>query len=76
VDIGAGRLVKGADIDHAVGFVVHCKVGDRVLAGQVLATVHARTEQSAQEIMPALSGAFVIGDRAVEVPPAVLETVA
>src|SRR3712207_8375640 len=30
VEIGAGRLVKGAEIDHSVGFIVHRKVGDRV----------------------------------------------
>jgi pyrimidine-nucleoside phosphorylase len=76
VDIGAGRLVKGAEIDHAVGFVVHGKVGDRVSEGQLLATVHARTERSAEEIMPALRGAFVIGDSPVSAPPAVLEIVA
>jgi pyrimidine-nucleoside phosphorylase len=76
VDIGAGRLVKGADIDHAVGFVVHGKVGDSVTAGQPLVTIYARTEASAQEVMPALRGAFVIGDSPVTTPPAVLDVVA
>ncbi len=40
--LGAGRQVKGADVDHAVGLVVHRKAGDRVDAGDVLATVHSR----------------------------------
>jgi pyrimidine-nucleoside phosphorylase len=40
--LGAGRQVKGAAVDHAVGLVVHRKAGDRVAAGDLLATVHSR----------------------------------
>ncbi|HVG67319.1 MAG TPA: thymidine phosphorylase [Gaiellales bacterium] len=40
--LGAGRQVKGAEVDHAVGLVVHRKAGDRVDVGDVLATVHSR----------------------------------
>lgn len=40
--LGAGRQVKGAEVDHAVGLVVHRKAGDRVDAGDLLATVHSR----------------------------------
>ena len=42
MELGAGRRVKGAGIDHAVGVVVHRKAGDQVEAGEPLATVHAR----------------------------------
>ncbi|MFI5048644.1 MAG: thymidine phosphorylase [Gaiellales bacterium] len=42
MELGAGRRVKGAGIDHAVGVVVHHKSGDQVEAGEPLATVHAR----------------------------------
>jgi pyrimidine-nucleoside phosphorylase len=41
VDLGGGRAVKGDPIDHAVGVVVHHKVGDRVLKGEPLFSVHA-----------------------------------
>jgi pyrimidine-nucleoside phosphorylase len=41
VDLGAGRARKGDPIDHAVGFIIHHKVGDRVKKGQALFTVHA-----------------------------------
>jgi pyrimidine-nucleoside phosphorylase len=41
VDLGAGRAKKGDSIDHAVGVVVHHKVGDRVQKGEPLFTVHA-----------------------------------
>ncbi len=59
VNLGAGRQKKGQAIDHAVGFVLPVKVGDRLHRGQPLATVHAQTEQQAQraeqEILAALS---------------------
>src|SRR4051812_23495402 len=38
VDLGAGRLVKGAPIDYAVGFVVHHKIGDAIQPGDTLIT--------------------------------------
>jgi pyrimidine-nucleoside phosphorylase len=41
VDLGAGRAKKGDALDYAVGFLVHCKVGERVQKGQPLFTVHA-----------------------------------
>jgi len=44
VELGAGRAKKGDPVDHAVGFVIHCKVGDKVEEGQPLFTVHADDE--------------------------------
>jgi pyrimidine-nucleoside phosphorylase len=41
VDLGAGRFKKGDPIDHAVGILVHHKVGDHVQAGEPLFTIHA-----------------------------------
>ncbi len=41
LDLGAGRAKKGEPIDHAVGILVHHKVGDRVEAGEPLFTIHA-----------------------------------
>ncbi len=76
VQIGAGRVVKGAAIDHAVGFVVHKKIGDAVGAGENLATIYAQREENANSITPALEAAFVISDIPVEPPPSVLEVVA
>lgn len=49
VDLGAGRAKKGDPIDHAVGFEILRKVGDRVEKGQTLFVVHANdTEKLAQ----------------------------
>ncbi len=41
LELGAGRTKKGDPIDHAVGVLVHHKVGDHVEAGQPLFTIHA-----------------------------------
>jgi len=41
VDLGAGRAKKGDPIDHAVGFEILRKVGERVEAGQPLFVIHA-----------------------------------
>ena len=45
VALGAGRAKKGDPIDHAVGFVIHHKVGDNVEKGQPLFTIHANDEK-------------------------------
>ncbi len=44
VVLGGGRAKKGDPIDHAVGIVVHHKVGDYVTAGEPLFTIHANDE--------------------------------
>ncbi|MBN1486805.1 MAG: pyrimidine-nucleoside phosphorylase [Anaerolineae bacterium] len=41
VGLGGGRETKGQPINHAVGLMLHCKVGDKVTAGQPLFTIHA-----------------------------------
>jgi pyrimidine-nucleoside phosphorylase len=49
VEMGAGRSRKEDTIDHRVGIIVHHKVGDRVKAGEVLFTLHARDEHSFEQ---------------------------
>lgn len=46
VEMGAGRVKKEDSIDHAVGIIVHHKVGDKVQKGDTLFTLHARDESS------------------------------
>ena len=45
VELGAGRAQKGDPIDHAVGFILHHKVGDVVKEGDPLFTVHANDQK-------------------------------
>lgn len=57
--LGGGRTRKGDQIDHAVGIVVHHKVGDLVGAGEPLFTVHANDpvllEQACEHVTAAHS---------------------
>ncbi|HOD43702.1 MAG TPA: thymidine phosphorylase [Anaerolineaceae bacterium] len=41
VELGAGRARKEDPIDHAVGIVIHHKVGDHIGKGEGLFTIHA-----------------------------------
>ncbi|MFL5735472.1 MAG: thymidine phosphorylase [Chloroflexia bacterium] len=75
VDLGAGRLVKGAPIDYAVGFVVHHKIGDAIQPGDTLITIHARTQEAAQQVLPHLKQAVKLSPTPVTPPPTVLEVV-
>jgi pyrimidine-nucleoside phosphorylase len=67
--LGAGRARKEDAVDHAVGIVVHRKRGDRVEAGDVLATVHSRGPADED----AVRSSFELADGDVEREPAVLE---
>jgi thymidine phosphorylase len=66
--MGAGRSAKDLAVDHAVGVLVHRKRGDRVEAGQPLATVHARRDPD----LAAVAACFEIGDDAVDPEPLLL----
>ena len=49
VILGGGRAKKSDSIDHAVGIVVHHKVGDKVQKGEPLFTIHANDESKLAE---------------------------
>jgi len=59
--LGAGRVRKEDTVDPAVGVVVEAKKGSRVHRGDVLAHVHARTEEAAQAAARALLQAYRLG---------------
>jgi pyrimidine-nucleoside phosphorylase len=74
--LGAGRRTKEDEIDHAVGVVCRAKRGSRVAAGNVLAEVHARDEESGAEAVRAVLAAYELGDEAPREHPILLEVVA
>ena len=49
VTLGAGRAKKSDAVDHAVGFVIHKKVGDQVQKGEPLFTIHANDKAKLAE---------------------------
>lgn len=70
VRLGAGRATKEDDVDHGVGITIHAKVGDRVDAGDPIATVRWRDEQRLESCLQVLPGAWSLGDGAS--PPALI----
>ena len=70
-NLGAGRKKKGDPIDPSVGIVFLPKIGDRLVAGQELGRVHARSDGDAEAGIRAVYAAMTIGDEPVEPPPLV-----
>jgi pyrimidine-nucleoside phosphorylase len=67
VALGAGRARKGDPIDHAVGFVIRCKVGDQTEKGQPLFEVHGNDRAKAAAARQEVLSAFRFSDQ--PVPP-------
>ena len=65
VALGAGRAKKSDPVDHAVGFVIHHKVGDRVEEGRPLFTIHANDAALQAEARRRVAAAHVIRDEPV-----------
>ncbi len=75
VHLGAGRRTKEDSIDHAVGIVCHAKRGAEVREGDVLAEVHARTDEGADTAVREVLTAYEITDEAPRERPVLLEVV-
>lgn len=69
VDLGAGRVKKGDLIDHAVGIVIHHKVGDFVRKGDLLFTIHANDDSKLREAKERLLAAHSWSTTAVQPLP-------
>ncbi len=66
VTLGAGRAKKSDSVDHAVGFVIHHKVGDEVQKGEPLFTIHANDQAHVGEVRDVVLAAHVFSDSPVE----------
>jgi pyrimidine-nucleoside phosphorylase len=75
LELGAGRVRKTDEIDHAVGVLCFAKRGDTVLAGDDLAEVHARDDDSADRAVAEVLAAYELGDEAPPERGIVLEVV-
>jgi pyrimidine-nucleoside phosphorylase len=62
VILGAGRARKSDAIDHAVGIVIHKKVGDKVETGEPLLTIHANDEARLAEARQMTLTAHIFSD--------------
>jgi pyrimidine-nucleoside phosphorylase len=74
--LGAGRLRKEDEIDHAVGILCLAKRGQEVVAGDVIAEVHASSDESAEAGAAAVTAAYRIGAEPPQNVPIVLDVIA
>jgi pyrimidine-nucleoside phosphorylase len=62
VELGAGRAALDSVIDAGVGFELYVRPGERIEAGDRIATVHAATETAAERATQALRAAVELGE--------------
>ena len=67
--LGAGRAKKGDPVDHAVGIMVHHKVGDYLESGQPLFTLYANQKPALEEARWHLAQAIEWSESPVEPLP-------
>jgi pyrimidine-nucleoside phosphorylase len=75
VHLGAGRRTKEDAVDHAVGILCHAKRGAEVAAGDLLAEVHARTDEQADAAQHEVLAAYELADEAPHERHVLLEVV-
>ena len=64
VILGGGRERKEDSVDPAVGIVLHKKVGDRVAAGEPLATIYYNSEAQAARARQLIEASCLVTDEA------------
>lgn len=73
--LGGGRATKESVIDLSVGLVLHKKVGDRVEAGESLATIHAASAGKAAEAAELLRDCYSLSPEPVQRCPFVKDII-
>ncbi len=74
-EIGGGRVKAEDAIDYAVGFECAKRLGEQVVAGDVIGTIFARSKPQAAMISEKLRGAYRIGEEKSENPGLIREVV-
>jgi pyrimidine-nucleoside phosphorylase len=75
VRLGAGRMRLNDRVDHAVGVLVHKKVGDAVSRGEVVAEVLAGDEERGLRAVEEVGRAVVVSESSPDVPPLVVDLI-
>ena len=75
IGLGGGRQRASDEIDPAVGFQHLAPIGSKIGVGDRLASVHASSEEAADQATAQLLAAFTISDETPDVRPVVLERV-
>ncbi len=75
IDLGAGRERKEDNIDHAVGIIVHKKVGDAVITDEPMFTLHANDESRLEQAKQRLEHTIVYSSRPTAPLPTFYDTI-
>ncbi len=75
VALGGGRLDHHQKVDHSVGFTDILAKGTQVVAGDVIAKVHARTEDAATKATNQYLAAVNITAEIVEIEPVIYQEI-
>jgi thymidine phosphorylase len=75
VRLGGGRQRQGDRINPAVGLSDLAGLGDEVHPGDIIAMVHAPTQQAAAQAIAAVQAAYVLADAAPPVPDLILKRI-
>lgn len=75
VHLGGGRFVIQDQVDHQVGVVLHKKVADCVVPGDLLAEVHANDTGCLESAFPLIRNAFEIVPQPVAPEELIFETI-
>lgn len=73
--LGAGRAKAEDQVDHAVGVILHAKMGARIEVGAPLMEVHYRRTEGLDHALHRLRSAITWGDEPPTLPPLILEEV-
>lgn len=73
--LGAGRMRAGDHVDHAVGLVLHPRIGDVVTPEDPVVTIHARSEREADAVEEELAGVIAVTPESVPRRPLLLERI-
>src|SRR2546423_9293331 len=68
VEIGVGRVRKEDQVDPSAGLTIKAAVGAKVARGDLLVTIHARSKDVAERIVPRLQTAWRLSERQVRRP--------
>ena len=75
VRLGAGRMRKDDDVDHATGIVCLAHRSDHVERDQPIAEIHARTGTTAASVAADVAACFRLADRPPPPAPLILEVI-
>ena len=73
--LGAGRSVKEDKIDYLAGIYIHKKRGDKVLGGEVIATLYSSNGDAFNRAMELIDEATVIASSEPDIPPIIFKAV-